>query len=142
MLAGEYQHNIDAKGRVILPAKFRDELGEGFFITKGLDNCIWIHPAEEWKKLDESLSELPLSKGRQIQRFFYGGLMEDCMPDKQGRVLISPALREFAGLEKDVVVAGMKKRIEIWDKDRWQANTSEFIENPDEVALQMEDLGI
>lgn len=138
---GEFQHNIDAKGRMIMPAKFREELGEGFVITKGLDGCLWIHPATEWEKLDEELSALPLSKGKNIQRFFYGG-MSLCEVDKQGRILISASLREFASLEKDVVVVGLKKRLEIWDKDKWDKHTMAFVENSDEVALQMEELGI
>lgn len=141
MLVGEYQHNIDAKGRMILPAKFREELGEGFVMTKGLDGCLWIHPAEEWAKLDEQLSALPLSKGKDIQRFFYGGMTE-CEFDKQGRVLVTQGLREFAKLEKDVVVIGLKKRLEIWDKNEWNKRTAVFMENSDDVALQMEDLGI
>ena len=142
MLVGEFQHNIDTKGRMIMPAKFREALGENFVVTKGLDGCLWIFSDTEWQKYDEKLSEMPLSKGREIQRFFYGGMMPQCDVDKQGRILISAGLREYAALEKDVVVVGLKKRLEIWDKARWDKRNDVFIGNTNDVALQMEDLGI
>lgn len=141
MLTGEFQHNIDVKGRMIMPAKFRDELGEKFVTTKGLDKCLFIFPLSEWEKLDKQLSELSLSKGREIQRFFYGGMTE-CEIDKQGRILIPANLREYAGLEKDIIVIGLNKRAEIWSKSNWDSQNERFIQNTDEVALQMEELGI
>lgn len=141
MLTGEFQHNIDAKGRVIMPVKLRDELGDRFVATKGLDKCLFIFPLSEWDKLDKQLSELSLSKGREIQRFFYGG-MTQCEVDKQGRILIPSNLREYAGLEKDVVIIGLNRRAEIWSKANWDAQNEKFVQNADEVALQMEDLGI
>ena len=141
MLVGEFQHNIDAKGRMIMPAKFREELGEKFVVTKGLDKCLFVFAATEWEKLDKQLSELSLSKGRKTQRFFYGG-MTDCEIDKQGRVLVPANLREYAGLEKDVVVVGLARRAEIWSKTEWDKQNEKFIEDADEVALQMEELGI
>lgn len=141
MLVGEFQHNIDAKGRMIMPAKFRDELGEKFVITKGLDKCLFVFSQEEWEKLDEKLAEQSLSKGRKIQRFFYGGMTE-CELDKQGRVLVPQTLREYAELFKDAVVVGLAKRAEIWNKDEWEKQNAEFVEDTDEVALQMEELGI
>lgn len=141
MLVGEFQHNIDAKGRMIMPAKFRDELGEQFVITKGLDKCLFVFSREEWEKLDEKLSEQSLSKGRKIQRFFYGGMTE-CELDKQGRVLVPQNLREYADLFKDAVVVGLAKRVEIWNKDEWDKQNAEFVEDSDEVALMMEELGI
>lgn len=141
MLVGEYQHNIDAKGRMIMPAKFREHLGERFFVTKGLDNCLFVLSQEEWTKLDEKLSALSLSQGRATQRFFYGGMAE-CELDKQGRILIPASLREFAGLTKDVVVTGMARRVEIWDKAAWEEQMNAFAQNPDDVALKMEALEI
>ncbi len=141
LLTGEFQHNIDVKGRMIVPAKLRDELGEQFVVTKGLDNCLFVFSSSEWEKLDKQLSELSLSKGREIQRFFYGGMTE-CEVDKQGRVLIPSNLREYAQLEKDVIVIGLNKRAEIWSKANWARQNERFIENTDEVALQMEELGI
>ena len=141
MLVGEFQHNIDAKGRMIMPAKFRDELGEKFVITKGLDKCLFVFSQEEWEKLDQKLSEQSLSKDRKIQRFFYGGMTE-CELDKQGRVLVPQTLREYAELFKDAVVVGLAKRAEIWNKDEWEKQNAEFVEDSDDVALQMEELGI
>lgn len=141
MLVGEFQHNIDTKGRVIMPAKFRDELGERFVITKGLDKCLFVFSAEEWEKLDQKLSEQSLSKGRKIQRFFYGSMTE-CELDKQGRVLIPQSLRVYSEIEKDVVIVGLARRAEIWSRDEWERQNSEFTEDSDDVALQMEDLGI
>ena len=141
MLVGEFQHNIDTKGRVIMPAKFRDELGEKFVITKGLDKCLFVFSAGEWEKLDQKLSEQSLSKGRKIQRFFYGRMTE-CELDKQGRVLIPQSLRTYSEIEKDVVIVGLARRAEIWSKDEWDRQNSEFTEDADDVALQMEDLGI
>ncbi len=141
MLVGEFQHNIDAKGRMIMPAKFRDELGEKFVITKGLDKCLFVFSQFEWEKLDQKLSEQSLSKGRKIQRFFYGGMTE-CELDKQGRVLVPQTLREYAELFKDAVVVGLAKRAEIWNKDEWEKQNAEFVEDSDDVALQMEELGI
>lgn len=141
MLVGEFQHNIDTKGRVIMPAKFRDELGEKFVITKGLDKCLFVFSAGEWEKLDQKLSEQSLSKGRKIQRFFYGSMTE-CELDKQGRVLIPQSLRTYSEIEKDVVIVGLARRAEIWSKDEWDRQNSEFTEDADDVALQMEDLGI
>lgn len=141
MLTGEFQHNIDAKGRLIMPAKFRDELGDKFVATKGLDKCLFIFPVTEWQKLDKQLSELSLSKGREIQRFFYGGMTE-CEIDKQGRILIPANLRDYAGLEKDIIIIGLNKRAEIWNKQSWDDRNERFIQNTDEVALQMEELGI
>ena len=96
---------------------------------------------EEWEKLDEKLSEQSLSKGRKIQRFFYGGMTE-CELDKQGRVLVPQTLREYAELFKDAVVVGLAKRAEIWNKDEWEKQNAEFVEDSDDVALQMEELGI
>ena len=141
MLTGEFQHNIDPKGRMIVPSKFRDELGKRFVATKGLDKCIFVFPLSEWEKLDRQLSELSLSKGRAIQRFFYGGMAE-CEIDGQGRILLPTTLREYAELEKDVVAIGLNRRVEIWSKSNWAAQNEQFIEHTDEVALQMEELGI
>ena len=141
MLVGEYQHSVDAKGRMIMPAKFREELGDSFVVTKGLDNSLFIFSKEEWARLDEKLAQLPLSKGRTMQRFFYGSMAE-CEIDKQGRVLLPANLREYASLEKDVVVVGLNRRAEIWSKDKWDEQNESFMESADDVALQMEDLGI
>ena len=141
MLTGEYQHNIDLKGRMIMPAKFRDELGDKFVATKGLDKCLFVFPLCEWQKLDKQLSELSIAKGRDLQRFFIGS-KADCEVDNQGRILIPLKLREYAGLEKDVTIIGLNRRAEIWNTAAWNDENEKFLKNTDEVALRMEELGI
>lgn len=142
MLVGEFNHSIDAKGRVIVPAKFRDELGEVFVITKGLDRCLFGYPMEEWHKFEEKLATLPITNkdARQFSRFFLAGASEAEL-DKQGRVLIPQVLREFANLDKDVVITGEGKRIEIWNKATWDEIKGYFDDNMDEVAKNLDSLG-
>ena len=132
MLMGEYNHTIDAKGRLIVPAKFREVLGDEFVVTKGLDNCLFVYPNDEWQKFEEKLQTLPLTNknARQFARFFVAG-----------RILLPSVLREFAGLEKDVVLVGVASRIEIWSKDRWLQSISTYDDDMDEVAANMESLG-
>ncbi len=120
MLIGEYQHNIDAKGRVIVPAKFREDLGACFYLTKGLDGCLFVLSAQGWQTLQERIAALPLSKARTLQRFFFAGAAE-AQPDKQGRILIPQQLRDYAGLEKDVTFLGTSTRAEIWSTQKWEA---------------------
>ena len=141
MLMGEYNHTIDAKGRLIVPAKFREVLGDEFVVTKGLDNCLFVYPNDEWQKFEEKLQTLPLTNknARQFTRFFLAGAAS-VEVDKQGRILPS-VLREFAGLEKDVVLVGVASRIEIWSKDRWLQSISTYDDDMDEVAANMESLG-
>ena len=141
MLIGEYEHSLDAKGRLIMPAKLRDDIGEKFIITKGLDGCLFAFSIEEWKNFEQKLRSLPISNkdARAFSRFFFAGAM-DCEIDKQGRFLISSNLREFAGLTKEVVIVGMDSRIEIWSKDKWQKCDEDI--SADEIAEKMEMLGI
>ena len=143
LFIGEYEHSVDAKGRLIMPAKLREEIGETFIVTKGLDGCLFAYSKKEWTAFEEKLGNLPLSSknARDFTRFFLSGAIE-CEIDKQGRFLITSNLREFAGLEKDVVIIGVNTRIEIWSKEKWDAENAAFVDNSDEVALQMEDLGI
>ena len=141
MLTGEYQHNIDAKGRLIMPVKLREELGESFVVTKGLDGCLFALPNSEWEKLDNELRDKPISTSRKIKRFFYAS-KTDCEIDGNGRILIPQPLREFANIEKEVVVVGVSTRVEIWSKENWDKLNAAFVEDSDEVALQMEELGI
>ena len=140
MLMGEYNHTIDAKGRLIVPAKFREVLGDEFVVTKGLDNCLFVYPNDEWQKFEEKLQTLPLTNknARQFTRFFLAGSVE---VDKHGRILLPSVLREFAGLEKDVVLVGVASRIEIWSKDRWLQSISTYDDDMDEVVANMESLG-
>lgn len=118
MFFGEYQHSLDAKGRVIIPSKHREELGEKFMMTQGLDKCIYVYPMSEWENMLESVKNVPLTdkKGRSFIRFFFSKASE-CEPDKQGRVLVANNLREYAGLDKEVTVLGVYNRLEIWDKE-------------------------
>ena len=141
MFMGEYNHTIDAKGRLIVPAKFREILGDNFIVTKGLDGCLFVYPNDEWQKFEEKLQTLPLTNknARQFTRFFLAGAA-DVELDKQGRILLPAVLREFAGLEKEVVSVGVLKRIEIWDKNRWQ-DTNTY-DDMDEVAEHMAELGL
>ena len=142
MFLGEYNHSIDAKGRLIVPAKFREELGENFIVTKGLDGCLYIYPDEEWKKFESKLSELPMGKGdtRKIVRFFLSAATQVEL-DKQGRILIPSVLREFAGLDRDVVLVGSASKIESWSNERFDSSNAEYEDNMDEIAADMESLG-
>lgn len=134
MLTGEYQHNMDPKGRVTIPSRFREDLGERFYVCKGLDGCLFLLSQEQWDKLAEKLSAMPLSQGKAIQRYFFSGVAE-AEPDKQGRILIPPKLREHAGLNKDVTVIGMMTRAEIWDTERWEAYNQEQTEESIEESM-------
>ena len=115
---GGYQHSLDVKGRVNFPVKLREELGELFYVTKGLDGCLFVYSQEGWAALAERIHSLPMSRARDIQRFFFGGAAE-VEPDKQGRIMIPAHLRTFAGLSKDIMIAGTEDRVEIWDKQKW-----------------------
>ena len=117
MFIGEYSHTIDAKGRLIVPSKFREQLGDEFVVTKGLDGCLFVYENSEWKSFEEKLHALPLTNAnaRKFSRFFLAGACA-CEVDRQGRILIPSVLREFAKLEKDVVLVGVGSRIEIWNK--------------------------
>ncbi|MDO5402272.1 MAG: division/cell wall cluster transcriptional repressor MraZ [Eubacteriales bacterium] len=142
MFMGEYNHTIDAKGRLIVPAKFREVLGDEFVVTKGLDNCLFVYPNDEWQKFEEKLQTLPLTNknARQFTRFFLAGAAS-CEVDKQGRILLPQVLREFAELEKDVVLVGVASRIEIWSRKRWDESLETYDSDMDEVAAGMESLG-
>lgn len=131
MLTGEYQHNMDPKGRVTVPSKFREDLGDCFYVCKGLDGCLFVLSQTQWDKLVEKVSAMPLSQGKGIQRFFFSGAAQ-VEPDKQGRILIPPKLREHAGLEKDVTVIGAAVRAEIWDTARWEA----YSENQTDESIE------
>ena len=137
MLIGEYQHNIDPKGRVIVPAKFREDLGDGFYITKGLDGCLFVLSPSEWTRLQEKVSAMPVSKARGLQRFFFSGAVE-AEPDRQGRILIPQPLRDYAGLLKDVTFIGASSRAELWDTARWNTFNSTLTEQS--IAEAMDEL--
>ena len=142
MFMGEYNHTIDAKGRLIVPAKFREILGDNFIVTKGLDGCLFVYPNDEWTRFEEKLKSLPLTNknARQFTRFFLAGAAA-CEVDKLGRILLPQVLREFASLEKDVVLVGVASRIEIWSRERWDESMNTYDGDMDEVAENMESLG-
>lgn len=135
MFMGEHHHNIDDKGRMIIPAKFREELGSTFVVTRGMDKCLFVYPESEWKQLEQKLKTLPFTKkdARAFTRFFFSGATE-CELDKQGRVNIASTLRSYAALEKECVVIGVSNRVEIWSKDVWQDYFEESEESFAEIA--------
>lgn len=137
MFRGEYSHSIDPKGRVIIPAKFREDLGQDCVITKEPGGCLSIYPREEWKAFEEKLNALPRSKKGDVVRFFSGSAI-DPGTDKQGRVQLSSALIKYANLEKDVVLVGVLERVEIWDKTKWEEKNAVAEEN---IQINMDELG-
>nr|WP_234983875.1 division/cell wall cluster transcriptional repressor MraZ [Selenihalanaerobacter shriftii] len=140
---GEYIHSMDGKGRVIIPAKFRKELGDEFVATRGLDDCLFIYPMDEWKILEQKLKSLPLTRkdARAFVRFFFSGATE-CQLDKQGRISIPSNLRNYAQLEKETVIIGVSNRVELWSKQKWDSYLSEAEESYEDIAETIEELGI
>ncbi|PYI54583.1 division/cell wall cluster transcriptional repressor MraZ [Paenibacillus flagellatus] len=140
MFMGEYQHSIDDKGRMIVPAKFREALGAQFIVTRGLDNCLFVYPKEEWAVLEQKLKSLPLMKAdaRAFTRFFFSGATE-CELDKQGRINIPNTLCEYAKLDKDCVVLGVSNRVEIWSKQVWENYFQQSEESFNEIAEKLVD---
>jgi MraZ protein len=143
MFMGEFNHSIDAKGRLIIPSKLRDQLGETFVITKGLDGCLFIYTNDEWQNIEKKFREVPLTTkdARKFSRFFFAGASQMEI-DKQGRILIPSLLREFAGLQKEVVLVGVLDRVEVWDKDKWENNIDFDDDDMDEIAEHMAELGV
>ena len=141
MFMSEYNHTLDTKGRLIIPAKFREILGEEFVITKGKDGCLFVYANDDWNAFEQKLTSLPLinKEARQFARFFLAGAAT-VEVDKQGRILMPAHLREFAGLEKDVVLVGVGSRVEIWSKDKWENMNSDT--DMDEITSTMEGLGL
>jgi len=140
MFMGEYQHSVDDKGRMIVPAKFREALGAAFIVTRGLDNCLFVYPKEEWAVLEQKLKSLPLMKAdaRAFTRFFFSGATE-CELDKQGRINIPKNLCEYAKLDKDCVVLGVSNRVEIWSKQVWESYYEQSEESFNEIAEKLVD---
>lgn len=139
MFIGTYQHNIDAKGRVIIPAKFREELGESFYVTMGINNCLFVLSKHQWDLFLDKLNNQPISKATDIARFFCAGATE-AVPNSQGRILIPENLRKYAGIDKDVTVIGTGNKVEIWNTDKW----NEYLESQTQERIKdaMELLGI
>ena len=143
MMIGEYRHNLDDKGRLAIPAKFRNELNKGAVVTRGLDNCLFILTKKEWEKLADKLSALPFSQSnsRAFSRFMLSGAME-LEIDKQGRAILPEYLRSFANLKKNVVVAGLYSRLEIWDDEAWKKYKSQTEAESGSIAEKMAELGV
>ncbi|MBC7960369.1 MAG: division/cell wall cluster transcriptional repressor MraZ [Vallitaleaceae bacterium] len=142
MFNGEYNHAMDEKGRVTMPGKFREGLGETFFITKGFDECLFVFAAQEWESFSHKLESNSLSKEhfRKLQRFFIASA-NDCVLDKQGRVLLSTPLREYAKIEKDMVIVGVSNRVEMWSKEKWDAYNNDGSDIT-AIAEQLDDLNL
>lgn len=143
MFVGEYQHTIDQKGRVIIPAKFREGLGDHFMITRGLDQCIFVYPLEEWRQIEAKLKSLPFTRAdaRAFTRFFFSGAME-CELDKQGRVTLPANLREYARLTKECVLIGVSNRVEIWSKAVWEEYYLQSEASFNEIAEKIVDFDL
>ena len=141
MFIGEYNHTIDAKGRLIIPSWFREVFGDEFVVTKGMDGCLFVFDNPEWQAFEEKLHKLPMiDKGaRQFTRFFLAGAAS-VEVDKQGRILLPAVLREFAGITKDAVLVGVGSRVEIWSKDRWEGTVT--YQDMEEISGHMIELGI
>lgn len=142
MFIGEYEHALDSKNRIIVPSKFREELGNKFILTKGLDGCLYAYPLSEWATLEEKLKKLPLTSknARAFVRFFFSGANE-METDKQGRALIPQSLLEYAAVKKEIVSIGVSNRVEIWSKESWEEYNNSNIDF-DDIAEQMSELGI
>ena len=143
MFIGEYSHNLDEKGRLAVPKKFRADLSKGAVVTRGLDNCLFLYTKIEWKKLADKLATLPFSqaKARAFARLMLAGAM-DVGVDKQGRVMLPEYLRSFAGLKKQVDVAGLYNRLELWDQKNWEAYKTKSEKESENIAEDMFELGI
>ena len=143
MFTGEYQHTLDGKGRVIIPSKLREGLGDRFVITRGLDQCLFVYPNSEWVRLEQKLKQLPFTKSdsRAFTRLFFSGAME-VEADKQGRILIPNNLREYAGIEKEVMFIGVSNRVEVWSEESWKNYFGEANENYEELAEKLVDFDL
>ena len=138
-MTGDFRHSIDAKGRLFIPVKLRDGLGESFYVTKGLDECLFLYSLNDWKEIEKRISALPLSKSRNLQRMLFANASR-CDLDAQGRILIPQPLREYAGLEKEVTILGVSNRAEIWNTERWMKINEEVLTS-ESLADAMDELG-
>lgn len=143
MFIGEYKHNLDSKGRLAVPAKFRGMLDKGAVVTKGLDNCLFLYSKDEWEKMAKKFANLPISqaKARAFSRHMLAGAM-DVDFDNQGRITLPEYLRTFAGLQKKAIVAGLFDRLEIWDEDKWEKNKADIDKQSSDIAETLGELGV
>lgn len=138
-MTGRYEHNIDAKGRLFIPARIRDELGGSFHLAPGIDTCLAIYPKTTWDNLTERFAALPMSKTRHMRAFFANAVR--CELDSQGRIVIPKTLLEYARLDKETIIVGVENRAEIWDKQRWSAENDDTM-TPERMSALMEELGL
>jgi MraZ protein len=143
MFIGEYQHNIDEKGRLAVPVKFRNKLAKGAVVTKGLDNCLFLYTKDEWEKLATKLASLPISKAntRAFARLMLAGAM-DVQVDKQGRIVLPEYLRKFGGMKKKTIIAGLYNRLEIWDEQVWDKYKKGTEKQSSDIAEALEGLDV
>ena len=143
MFMGEFRHNVDEKGRIIMPARFREELGESFVITKGLDRCLFVYPQQEWQSLTARLKDLPFTRSdaRAFVRFFFSGAAE-CGCDSQGRTVVPSNLREYGQLDREAVIIGVGNRIEIWSDLAWDEFEESAEENYEETAEKLTEMDL
>ena len=143
MLLGEYRHNLDEKKRISLPSKLRKELGKAVVITRGLDHCLFIYSKSEWKKLADQLSSVSMghANSRAFNRFMLAGAT-DVEVDSAGRILIADFLKDFAGLNEDVVISGVGSRVEIWDEARWKKYSKQIEKDADYFAEKLGEIGM
>jgi len=143
MFIGEHSHSIDSKGRVSIPAKYREELAQGVVITRGLDHCLWVYTKDQWESIAKKLAQLPISQkaSRAFARLMLAGAW-DAELDSQGRINLPEYRRKYAGVSKHVIVAGLYNRLEIWDEDKWQAYREQTEAASDQIAEGMAELGI
>lgn len=143
MLIGEYQHTLDTKKRLSIPAKLRKVIGERAILTRGLNNCLVLYPMEQWQKLTEKLSQLPVGQGdsRSFLRLMFSGAVEVEM-DQLGRVLVPDFLKTYAGFKQRVTIVGVYDRLEIWDEERWTSYKAEVEKNTDMIAEKLGELGL
>ena len=142
MFLGEYQHSLDVKGRITIPAKFRELLGDRFVVTKGLENCIFLYPLMEWETIENKLRTLPFTRAdvRSFARFFFSGASE-LEVDKQGRTVLPLNLREYAAIDKDLIIIGVGSRAEIWAVESWEKYIEGAEESYEDIAASLVDLG-
>jgi MraZ protein len=143
MFLGEFLHTLDDKGRLTIPAKFRDDLAGGLVITRGIDRCLSVFPRQVWDDLAERIAQLPLTQrnARNFGRLMFSGAA-DFIPDRQGRVLIPQGLREYAGFDSEAVIIGLYDRLEIWNPEHWTHLKAEVEGDPESIAEQLHELGI
>jgi len=140
---GEFRHSLDEKGRLIVPAKFREGLGDSFVVTRGLDHCLFVYPLQEWHHLEQKLKQLPLTRGdaRAFMRLFFSGAV-DVDVDKQGRILIPQNLREYARMDRDVVIIGVSNRVEVWSEKQWEEYSDEATGSFEQLAEKLVDFDL